>query len=61
MYLSDIFTVSLNLAGLPGLSLPCGRIGRLPVGLQIIGKQFSEKGIFKVAKFLEKLYATRNP
>ncbi len=54
MYLSDIFTVSVNLAGLPGLSLPCGKIGNLPVGLQIIGKPFSEQGIFEVGKFLEK-------
>jgi aspartyl-tRNA(Asn)/glutamyl-tRNA(Gln) amidotransferase subunit A len=55
MYLSDIFTVSANLAGMPALSLPCGKVGKLPVGLQIIGKPFSEAGIFEVGKFIEKI------
>jgi len=55
MYLSDIFTVSLNLAGLPGLSLPCGTDSRgLPIGLQLIGKPFDESTIFRVADFVEK-------
>jgi aspartyl-tRNA(Asn)/glutamyl-tRNA(Gln) amidotransferase subunit A len=50
MYLSDIFTIPCNLAGLPGLSLPCGfsRQG-LPIGLQILGNHFQEEKIFRVA------------
>lgn len=50
MYLSDVFTVSANLAGLPAISIPVGKAKNLPVGLQIIGKYFSEKLLFKVAK-----------
>ena len=53
MYLSDIFTVSVNLAGLPALSLPCGRIGNLPVGLQIIGRPFEEDRILEIGKIFE--------
>ncbi len=55
MYLNDVFTVSVNLAGLPGLSLPIGlsKAG-LPLGLQVIGKAFDEVTIFKVASALEK-------
>jgi aspartyl-tRNA(Asn)/glutamyl-tRNA(Gln) amidotransferase subunit A len=50
MYLTDIFTISLNLAGVPGISLPCGFTSdNLPVGLQIIGKHFDEASLFKVA------------
>ena len=54
MYLSDIFTVSVNLAGLPAISIPCGKIGNLPVGLQIIGKFFEENKILEVGQILEK-------
>lgn len=54
MYLSDIFTISLNLAGLPGLSLPCGKANNLPVGLQIIGRAFEEEVILKFGDFFEK-------
>ena len=53
MYLSDIYTVPVNLAGVPALSLPCGKIGSLPVGLQIIGRHFSEDLIFQVAQMVE--------
>jgi aspartyl-tRNA(Asn)/glutamyl-tRNA(Gln) amidotransferase subunit A len=42
MYLNDIYTIGANLAGLPGLSIPCGFAGGLPVGLQLIGPHFSE-------------------
>lgn len=55
MYLMDIYTVSVNLAGLPGLSLPVGKIGELPVGLQIIGNYFQENKILSVAKQIEKI------
>ena len=50
MYLQDIFTVSINLAGVPSLAIPCGRIGDLPAGLQIIGKHFDEPTIFEIGK-----------
>ena len=49
MYLSDIYTISVNLAGLPGLSLPCGQAAGLPVGLQLIGNYFSEARLLNVA------------
>ena len=55
MYLSDIYTVSVNLAGLPAISIPCGAIRNLPVGLQIIGPPFSEEKILEVGKIFEKL------
>jgi aspartyl-tRNA(Asn)/glutamyl-tRNA(Gln) amidotransferase subunit A len=53
MYLSDIFTVSVNLAGLPAISIPVSKVKNLPVGLQIIGKPFEEEKIFEVAKIYE--------
>lgn len=50
MYLGDIYTVSLNLAGLPGISLPCGADSKgLPIGLQLIGDAFQEKKIIRAA------------
>jgi aspartyl-tRNA(Asn)/glutamyl-tRNA(Gln) amidotransferase subunit A len=50
MYLSDIFTISVNLAGLPALSLPCGFDSEgLPIGLQMIGKHFDERTILRIA------------
>jgi aspartyl-tRNA(Asn)/glutamyl-tRNA(Gln) amidotransferase subunit A len=54
MYLSDIYTTSVNLAGIPGISIPCGEDHqKLPIGMQILGKQFDESTILKVADFLE--------
>ncbi len=54
MYLSDIYTVSANLAGIPAISIPCGLDPKgLPIGVQILGKQFDEASILKVAEFLE--------
>ncbi len=55
MYLMDVYTLSLNLAGLPGLALPVGmgEDSNLPVGMQLIGKEFSEESIFAVAHTLE--------
>jgi len=50
MYLSDIYTISVNLAGVPAISVPCGfSSGQLPMGLQIIGRQFEEGTILRVA------------
>jgi aspartyl-tRNA(Asn)/glutamyl-tRNA(Gln) amidotransferase subunit A len=54
MYLSDVLTIPSNLAGLPGLSLPCGLSEGLPVGFQLIGPQFSENTLFRVGHALEK-------
>ena len=55
--LSDIYTVSANLAGIPGISVPAGVDGQsLPVGLQILGKQFDEGTLLKVADFLETVH-----
>jgi len=53
MYLSDIFTVSVSLAGLPGLSFPIGNVGHLPVGLQVIAPSFCEKEIFRLMKMID--------
>ena len=55
MYLSDIFTASVNLAGLPAISIPCGKKGNLPIGLQIIGQAFQEQLLLSLAEFFEKL------
>jgi aspartyl-tRNA(Asn)/glutamyl-tRNA(Gln) amidotransferase subunit A len=49
MYLNDIYTIGANLAGLPAVSVPCGFAGGLPVGLQIVGRQFSEAKLLNVA------------
>ena len=55
MYLSDICTVSVNIAGLPGISIPCGLDSKgLPIGMQLIGKRFDEETIIKVAHAYEK-------
>ncbi|MDR7512781.1 MAG: amidase family protein, partial [Armatimonadota bacterium] len=48
MYLADVFTIPVNLAGLPGLALPCGFDGGLPVGLQLIGRPFDEATLLRV-------------
>lgn len=49
MYLSDIYTIAVNLAGLPGMSVPCGFVGGLPVGLQLVGNYFAEAQLLNVA------------
>ncbi|MCK5385619.1 MAG: Asp-tRNA(Asn)/Glu-tRNA(Gln) amidotransferase subunit GatA [Gammaproteobacteria bacterium] len=49
MYLSDIYTIATNLAGLPGMSVPCGFSDNMPVGLQIIGNYFDESRLLNVA------------
>src|SRR5262249_57932935 len=64
MYLSDIYTISCNLAGLPGLSIPCGftKAG-LPIGLQLLGPPFTEDKILRVARMYEREtdWHTRRP
>jgi aspartyl-tRNA(Asn)/glutamyl-tRNA(Gln) amidotransferase subunit A len=53
MYLTDVLTIPSNMAGLPGLSIPCGLADGLPVGLQLVGPQFSENTLYRVAAALE--------
>jgi aspartyl-tRNA(Asn)/glutamyl-tRNA(Gln) amidotransferase subunit A len=54
MYLSDIYTVSANLAGVPAINIPCGAdASGLPIGLQVVGKQFDEPMILRVGDYLE--------
>ena len=54
MYLSDVLAIPPNMAGLPGLSIPCGLSEGLPVGLQLIGPQFSENLLFRTGHALER-------
>jgi aspartyl-tRNA(Asn)/glutamyl-tRNA(Gln) amidotransferase subunit A len=55
MYLGDIYTISCNLAGLPGVSVPCGfTASGLPIGLQILGPPFAEEKLLRVARLYEK-------
>jgi aspartyl-tRNA(Asn)/glutamyl-tRNA(Gln) amidotransferase subunit A len=55
MYLNDIFTVTVNMAGLPGIAVPAGRDAKgLPLGLQLIGKPFDEETLFAAARVIEK-------
>ena len=62
MYLGDIYTVSVNLAGLPGISLPCGiDSDGLPIGVQMIGQAFSEKTLIRAAYSLEQTRSYERP
>jgi aspartyl-tRNA(Asn)/glutamyl-tRNA(Gln) amidotransferase subunit A len=64
MYLADIFTIPVNLAGLPAISVPCGFSPQgLPIGLQIIAPPFGEETIFQVAAAFEAAtdFHTRKP
>ncbi|MCZ2846267.1 MAG: Asp-tRNA(Asn)/Glu-tRNA(Gln) amidotransferase subunit GatA [Candidatus Bathyarchaeota archaeon] len=54
MYLADVFTVGVNLAGLPGISFPYGKANNLPVGIQLISRPFQEESMFRMAELLEK-------
>lgn len=55
MYLSDICTVSINIAGVPAISIPCGfDLGNMPIGMQLIGKHFDEKTLLRCAYTFEK-------
>jgi aspartyl-tRNA(Asn)/glutamyl-tRNA(Gln) amidotransferase subunit A len=57
MYLCDVFTVTCNIAGIPGLSLPCGFSGSgLPIGLQLLGPTFSEQTLLRTARQYEKAH-----
>jgi len=57
MYVSDILTIPSNMAGLPGLSIPCGLSEGLPVGLQLVGPQFAENVLFRAGHALEQALA----
>lgn len=62
MYLGDIYTISVNLAGLPGLSMPCGTDSKgLPIGVQMIGDCFKEKNIIRAAYAFEKTRIYQRP
>ena len=62
MYLGDIYTISVNLAGLPGLSMPCGTDSKgLPIGVQMIGDCFKEKNIIRAAYAFEQTRTYRRP
>ncbi len=54
MYLADIFTVSANLVGLPGINIPCGFAGTLPIGFQLLGRMFDESTILRAADAFER-------
>ncbi len=53
MYMQDVYTISTNLAGLPGLSMPAGLINNLPVGIQLIGNYFSEAKLLNIANIFQ--------
>lgn len=59
MYLEDVFTIPANLAGIPGLSVPAGKVNGLPVGVQFLGKSFGEKEILRVGDAFEKAVKER--
>lgn len=63
MYLSDIYTISVNLAGIPAISIPCGFANGLPIGLQLMGKPFDEGNLFRLARAFEQNtdYHLRSP
>jgi aspartyl-tRNA(Asn)/glutamyl-tRNA(Gln) amidotransferase subunit A len=54
MYLNDIYTVSVNLAGMPGISIPCGIVDGLPTGLQLVGSHFAEEQVLNFAHLYQK-------
>jgi aspartyl-tRNA(Asn)/glutamyl-tRNA(Gln) amidotransferase subunit A len=61
MYLSDVFTLSANLAGIPGISVPCGfSDDGLPIGLQIMGRHFNEPMLFRIAREFEAVTALKD-
>lgn len=60
MYLADIYTVSVNLAGVPAISIPCGEVEGLPVGLQLIGRNFDDAKLLQIAKSVETIIKEKN-
>nr|MDQ3044935.1 amidase family protein [Chloroflexota bacterium] len=54
MYLSDVFTIPANMAGIPAIAVPCGMSDGLPVSLQVIGKPFDEATIFHIGDAYER-------
>jgi aspartyl-tRNA(Asn)/glutamyl-tRNA(Gln) amidotransferase subunit A len=56
MYLADVFTITCNLAALPGLSVPCGLDAEtgMPIGLQLVGRPFDEATLLRAARALER-------
>ena len=54
MYLADVFTLSCNLAGLPGISVPCGTAGGLPIGAQVMGRALDEETVIAAAAVIER-------
>ena len=61
MYAADICTVTVNIAGLPAISVPCGKVNDMPAGLQFIGKKFSEQTLLNAALAVEKNYGEAKP
>ncbi len=63
MYLADVFTIPANMAGIPGVAIPCGFSDGLPVSLQILGPAFAEATILRIADAYERseTWATRRP
>jgi aspartyl-tRNA(Asn)/glutamyl-tRNA(Gln) amidotransferase subunit A len=54
MYLTDVYTVTANLVGGPGISVPCGRVSGMPVGLQFLGRALDEKTLLRVAEAFQR-------
>ncbi|OGL94765.1 aspartyl/glutamyl-tRNA amidotransferase subunit A [Candidatus Uhrbacteria bacterium RIFOXYB12_FULL_58_10] len=63
MYLADIYTVSANMATIPGMSIPCGFVNELPVGLQLLGRTFDEYALFRAGAYYQSVtdWHTRTP
>ncbi|MFP4163125.1 MAG: Asp-tRNA(Asn)/Glu-tRNA(Gln) amidotransferase subunit GatA [Chitinispirillaceae bacterium] len=61
MYLTDIYTVSANLAGIPGISVPCGNVDSLPVGVQFMAPQWREDTLLRAAYKAQELFLTQEP
>jgi aspartyl-tRNA(Asn)/glutamyl-tRNA(Gln) amidotransferase subunit A len=63
MYMSDVYTIPISLAGLPAMSIPCGFVGGLPVGLQLIAPPLQEERLFAVAGAFQRAtdWHTRRP
>jgi len=61
MYAADICTVTVNIAGLPAISVPCGKVNEMPVGLQFIGRKFSEQTLLNSALAVERIFGEAKP